>query len=113
MFEISLNIFIPRFFLLCIIFNPYLTRGLLNPTRGTTSQIVAKATKSRNSKNVICALHYAKKRWVKVFFFLGSGGDKALELSDEAFILPSDGIGRIQGSHNTAGHALWNILKII
>ena len=46
-----------------------------------------------------------------MFFFLGSGGGKALELSDEAFILPSDGFGRIQGSHITAGHALWNILK--
>ena len=41
-----------------------------------------------------------------MFFFLGSGGGKALELSDEAFILPSDGTGRIQESHITAGHAL-------
>jgi hypothetical protein len=46
-----------------------------------------------------------------VFCFLGSGGDKAVELRDEAFILPSDGTGRIQESYITAGHALWNILK--
>ena len=68
-------------------------------------------TKSRNSENVICALHPAKKIGIIVFGFLDSRSTGAIGICDEAFILPSDGTGRIQESYITAGHALWNILK--
>ena len=68
-------------------------------------------TKSRNSENVICALHPAKKIGIIVFGFLDSRSTGAIGICDEAFILPSDGTDRIQESYITAGHALWNILK--
>jgi D-sedoheptulose 7-phosphate isomerase len=48
---------------------------------------------------------------IKVFGFLGSGGGDALELCDEAFIVPSDDTGRIQEAHITAGHALMEYVE--
>ena len=61
---------------------------------------------SGNSKNILRAMRAAKKMKIKVFGFLGSGGGKALDLCDDAFVVPSDNTGRIQESHITAGHAL-------
>ena len=61
---------------------------------------------SGNSKNILHAMRAAKKMDIKVFGFLGSEGGKALELCDEAFVVPSNNTGRIQEVHITAGHAL-------
>ena len=36
----------------------------------------------------------------------GSGGGDALDLSDNAFLVPSNNTGRIQEAHITAGHAI-------
>ena len=48
---------------------------------------------------------------IKVFSFLGSGGGKALNLSDLSFLVPSSDTGRIQESHITAGHALMEYIE--
>ena len=48
---------------------------------------------------------------IKVFGFLGTGGGKALELCDDAFVVPSDNTGRIQEAHITAGHALMEYIE--
>ena len=53
----------------------------------------------------------ARKMGIKVFGFLGCGGGKALELCDEAFVVPSYNTGRIQESHITAGHALMEFIE--
>lgn len=66
---------------------------------------------SGNSENVIQAMLAAKNMNIKVFGFLGSGGGKALELCDEAFIVPSKNTGRIQEAHITAGHALMETIE--
>ena len=68
-------------------------------------------TTSGNSENVILAMRLAKKMGIKVFSFLGSGGGKALELSDITFLVPSNNTGRIQESHITAGHALMEYIE--
>jgi D-sedoheptulose 7-phosphate isomerase len=48
---------------------------------------------------------------VKEFVFLGSGGGKALDLCDEAFIVQSDITSKIQEAHLTAGHALMECIE--
>lgn len=68
-------------------------------------------TTSGNSENIILAMRAAKNMGIKVFGFLGSGGGKALELCDEAFVVPSDNTGRIQEAHITAGHALMEYIE--
>jgi D-sedoheptulose 7-phosphate isomerase len=68
-------------------------------------------TTSGNSENIILAMRAAKKMGIKVFGFLGSGGGRALELCDEAFVVPSDNTGRIQEAHITAGHALMEYIE--
>ncbi|MDC1450360.1 SIS domain-containing protein [Candidatus Thioglobus sp.] len=68
-------------------------------------------TTSGASKNVLRAMEAAKMMNIKVFGFLGSGGGRALELCDEAFVVPSENTGRIQEAHITAGHALMEIIE--
>ena len=48
---------------------------------------------------------------IMVFGFLGTGGSKALELCDNAFVVPSDNTGRIQEAHITAGHSLMEYIE--
>lgn len=66
---------------------------------------------SGNSKNIIKALIAARHIGIKVYGFLGSGGGKALQYCDDAFIVPSNITGRIQETHITAGHALMEYIE--
>ena len=68
-------------------------------------------TTSGNSKNVILAMKAAKELGIKVFGFLGCEGGDALKYCDEAFVVPSNGTGRIQEAHITAGHALMEYIE--
>ena len=78
---------------------------------GREGDILIAITTSGNSKNIILAIEAAKIMGIKVFAFLGSGGGKVLNLSDKAFLVPSDDTGRIQESHITAGHALMEYIE--
>ena len=78
---------------------------------GYNGDVLIAITTSGNSENIILAMKQARKMGIKVFGFLGSGGGKALELCDEAFVVPSDNTGRIQESHITAGHALMEFIE--
>jgi len=78
---------------------------------GKNGDVLIAITTSGNSENIILAMKQARKMGIKVFGFLGSGGGKALELCDEAFIVPSDNTGRIQEAHITAGHALMEYIE--
>jgi D-sedoheptulose 7-phosphate isomerase len=75
-------------------------------TLGNDGDILIGITTSGNSENVIRAMQTAKEMGIEVFGFLGSGGGRAIDLCDEAFIVPSDNTGRVQESHITAGHGL-------
>lgn len=78
---------------------------------GQNGDILIAITTSGNSENIILAMKQARKMGIKVFGFLGCGGGKALELCDEAFVVPSDNTGRIQEAHITAGHALMEFIE--
>jgi len=80
-------------------------------TLGKEGDCLIGITTSGNSENILRAMRAAKKMDIKVFGFLGSGGGKAQELCDEAFVVPSDNTGRIQESHITAGHALMEYIE--
>ncbi len=82
-------------------------------TLGREGDCMIGITTSGNSENIILAMQTAKEMGIKVFGFLGSGGGKALELCDEAFIVPSSNTGRIQEAHITAGHALMECIEDI
>lgn len=73
---------------------------------GRPGDVLIGITTSGKSPNVLAALREARNRGIAPFGFLGAGGGPALELCDEAFVVPSDDTGRIQESHITAGHAL-------
>ena len=66
---------------------------------------------SGNSDNVIRAMIEAKRMGVRVYGFLGAGGGRALDICDEAFVVPSNKTGRIQEAHITAGHALMEYVE--
>ena len=68
-------------------------------------------TTSGNSENILLAMKAAKKKGIKIFGFLGSGGGLALQLCDVAFVVPSDETGRVQESHITAGHAVMESIE--
>jgi D-sedoheptulose 7-phosphate isomerase len=78
---------------------------------GVSGDCLIGITTSGKSKNILLAMKAAKEMEIKVFGFLGSGGGDALELCDEAFIVPSDDTGRIQEAHITAGHALMEYVE--
>ena len=80
-------------------------------TLGNEGDCLIGISTSGNSKNILRALRTAKKMNIKVFGFLGSNGGEALELCDEAFLVPSNNTGRIQESHITAGHALMEYIE--
>jgi len=78
---------------------------------GKEGDILIAITTSGNSKNILLAMEAASVMGIKVFSFLGSGGGKALNLSDLSFLVPSSDTGRIQESHITAGHALMEYIE--
>tara|TARA_B100001013_G_C24452857_1_gene380351 strand:- start:112 stop:708 length:597 start_codon:yes stop_codon:yes gene_type:complete len=78
---------------------------------GNPGDVLIAITTSGNSVNVIKAMQLAKKKKIRVFGFLGAGGGQALEVCDEAFLVPSKDTGRIQESHITAGHALMEYVE--
>jgi len=78
---------------------------------GQTGDILIAITTSGNSENVIRAMKAAKDAKIKVFGFLGCKGGKAIDICDEAFVVPSNNTGRIQESHITAGHALMEYVE--
>jgi len=78
---------------------------------GKSGDCLIGITTSGNSENIIRAMRAAKSMGINVFGFLGAGGGDALELCDEAFVVPSDNTGRIQEAHITMGHALMEYIE--
>ena len=80
-------------------------------TLGQAGDCLIGITTSGNSGNVILAMEKAKEMGINTYGFLGSGGGKALQYCDEAFLVPSDAAGRVQEAHITAGHALMEYIE--
>lgn len=66
---------------------------------------------SGNSENVLRALTAAKGRGAVRIGLLGKGGGKALELCDQAIVVPSDVTAHVQEAHIVVLHILCEILE--
>lgn len=69
------------------------------------SALVAIST-SGTSKNVVHAVHEAKKHGITTIGLLGCGGGTLKDLCDASVVVPSDITARIQESHILIGH-IW------
>ena len=66
---------------------------------------------ARYEKLLVTIGQTAKEMGIRVFGFLGSGGGRAFELCDLAFVVPSDDTGRIQESHILVGHIICQLIE--
>jgi len=78
---------------------------------GKEGDVLVAISTSGSSENIIRAMKQAGEMGISIFGFLGTGGGVALELCDEAFVVPSDNTARIQEVHITAGHALMEYVE--
>lgn len=69
---------------------------------------------SGNSKNILEALRFAKKRNIKTISFLGGNGGRAEQLSDFSLIINSKDVARVQECHLFLGHyILGEVEKVV
>ncbi len=78
---------------------------------GNKGDVLLGITTSGKSPNVLSAFSRAKKMGITTLGFLGCKGGPALELCDNAFVVPSDNTARIQESHITAGHVVMEFVE--
>lgn len=67
---------------------------------------------SGESTNIIRALETARTREMLTVGLLGKGGGAALELVDEAILIPSHSTARIQEAHILIGHIFCEIVEL-
>lgn len=80
---------------------------------GKTGDVLLGITTSGKSPNVLEAFKLAKHMGMETLGFLGGTGGLALELCDQAFVVPSNVTARIQESHITAGHVVMGLIEEI
>lgn len=73
---------------------------------GRAGDALLAITTSGHSPNVLAAAREARARGMKVFGLLGKGGGPALELCDQAIVVPSRSTDRIQEIHIKVIHIL-------
>jgi len=67
---------------------------------------------SGSSPNIVEAIRYARSRSATVIALLGFDGGEALELADEAVVVPSDDYGPIEDMHMILDHVLTGYFRI-
>ncbi len=80
---------------------------------GREGDVLLGITTSGKSPNVLSAFHKARQMGIETLGFLGCKGSPALELCDQAFVVPSNNTARIQESHITAGHVVMELVEEI
>lgn len=73
---------------------------------GRAGDCVVGISTSGSSKNVFCALQYAREHGMKTVALTGAGGGQMANISDAAIRIPSDNTQFIQESHIAVGHIL-------
>ena len=67
---------------------------------------------SGKSPNMIYAFEAARERGMMTIAFAGKDGGRFREVADHCFIVPSYSIHRIQETHATMVHILWDLVHI-
>jgi phosphoheptose isomerase len=67
---------------------------------------------SGNSKNVICALKYARERGIKTIALTGASGGEIADIADVTIKVPSSDTQLIQESHISIGHIFCALVEL-
>jgi D-sedoheptulose 7-phosphate isomerase len=90
------------------------TRVFVNQLRlqATPDDVAMVFSTSGKSPNLIYALEEARQKKMLTVAFSGKDGGRFPEVSDYCYIVPSYSIHRIQETHATAGHIIWDLVHI-
>ena len=90
------------------------TRVFVNQLRlqATPGDVAMVFSTSGKSPNLIYALEAAREKKMLTVAFSGKDGGRFPEVSDYCFIVPSYSIHRIQETHATAVHIIWDLVHI-
>lgn len=78
---------------------------------GRTGDCVIGISTSGNSKNVLCALQFARERNIKTIALTGASGGQMADVADITVKIPSDDTQLIQESHIAVGHILCSLVE--
>ena len=78
---------------------------------GSSNDLLVCYTTSGNSKNIISALKTANKLDIKSVLFTGNTGGNAIKNADISVCIPSNVTARIQESHITLSHIVFEIFE--
>ena len=78
---------------------------------GTKGDVLVAITTSGNSRNVLKAIHQAKKKGLSVISFLGNNRGLCRGKSDLDLIIKSKSTARIQEMHILLGHLLCELIE--
>ena len=90
------------------------TRVFVNQLRlqATPNDAAMVFSTSGKSPNLIYALEAAREKQMLTVAFSGKDGGRFPEVSDYCYIVPSYSIHRIQETHATAVHIIWDLVHI-
>ena len=90
------------------------TRVFVNQLRlqATPNDVAMVFSTSGKSPNLIYALEAAREKQMLTVAFSGKDGGRFPEVSDYCYIVPSYSIHRIQETHATAVHIIWDLVHI-
>lgn len=80
---------------------------------GRPGDAVVGISTSGNSKNVLCAMKYAREHNIKTIFLTGRSGGQAPDIADVAIKVPSAETQMIQESHISVGHILCALVELV
>jgi D-sedoheptulose 7-phosphate isomerase len=78
---------------------------------GREGDVVVGISTSGNSKNVLCALKYAREHNIRTVALTGESGGQMADVADVAVKVPSPDTQHIQESHITIGHILCALVE--
>ncbi|MGI8468743.1 MAG: D-sedoheptulose-7-phosphate isomerase [Pyrinomonadaceae bacterium] len=79
---------------------------------GRRGDCVIGISTSGNSKNVFCALQYARENNIKTIALTGASGGQMVNVADAIVKIPSDDTQFIQESHIAVGHILCALVEL-
>jgi phosphoheptose isomerase len=79
---------------------------------GREGDCVIGISTSGNSKNVFCALQYARENGIKSIALTGGSGGQMAEIADASVKVPSSSTQFIQESHIAVGHILCALVEL-
>jgi D-sedoheptulose 7-phosphate isomerase len=78
---------------------------------GNKDDVLLGISTSGNSVNIIKAIETAKSKGLKTIAFLGGDGGKIKSMIDQAIVIPSANVQRIQEGHITVAHIICEIVE--